>query len=189
MEIQTFEIEEVKGELDNMAADSEAMEICRKLDLAGQLGLATPNETRFCYPRMTDQEFMIYSLMLPEQTPIGKYRGGIIPLRVLQVAAFCKDFPQTAHLEVWHPKIVKDDPLLVGRPNSYSSEYYLLARWGAMLEPLEKLVDKARPMWVAATRVKLDEIRAKVDGWEKALDNMATDAMLNGKRFEPYCHG
>lgn len=190
MQIETYEIEEVKGELDNMAADSEAMELCRKLELYGQLALSEAvTETRFQYPRMTLAEITMFSVLFSERTEIREYKAGIIPLRVLQVAAFCRESQFIKSLYVWHPKIVKDDPILVASTaenQKYGSgEHYLVARWGNALEPMEKLVERARPLWIAQQKQLLNGFKKRIETWEQDLDNIATEVLTVGRDFTP----
>lgn len=187
MHIETYEIEEVTGELDVMAADSEALELCNKLGLAGQIALADKKtDTRFPYPRMTMADIAVYGTLFNARTEIKEYKAGIIPLRVLQVAAFCREHPLIKKLEVWHPKIVKDDPILVASTRDYGEgELYLIARWGNALEPIAKLIERARPIWIAQQKQMFDGYRRRIDAWEKNLDDIATEVFTVGRDFTP----
>lgn len=176
MKIETYEIEEIKSsEASLMAADSEAIELIEKLGLKGQSSLLNKDTaTRFPYPKVTAVQEFVFKQNFPQATALEQFSSGIIPLRVLQVAAFCKQFPQTAYLEVWHPIDVRKDPVLVGRDSRWSSESYLLARWGEALEPFEQLQAKAKEIWTAKTRSKLT-------GFLAMLDDIAQTAALTGE--------
>lgn len=154
MQVETYEIEELKGECENLAADSEAVELIKKLGLTGQSELVEPNsETRFPYPMLTIEQHNVFKLVCPVETRLEAFKGGIIPLRVLQVAAFCKEMPQIHHLEVWHPANVRDDPILIGKIREYSSEGFLLARWGEHLKPFDELRKEAARIWASKALV------------------------------------
>jgi hypothetical protein len=88
MKVETYEVEEVKGELETMAADSEAIELCQKLNLQGQLSRTNiGTATRNPYRLMSCEEMFVYSLLCPKKVELRQYKDGPIPLRVLQVAA------------------------------------------------------------------------------------------------------
>lgn len=190
MKIETYEIEEVTGELDNMAADSEALELCRKMGLDQQLSMAdTTSDTRFPYPKMTTQEALIYGILCPVKTPLEKYNASIIPLRVLQVAAFCREHPLVKRMEIWHPAVVRNDPVLVAWDSAYAGQSFILARWGNVLEPLEKLIEMARPLLLAEKRSKFAEIKSDVAAAEAMLEQRVEHALLTGSDFTPHCWG
>lgn len=190
MKIETYEIEEVAGELDNMAADSEALKLCRKMGLESQLTMSDKTtDTRFPYPKMTTQEALIYGILCPVKTPIEKYDASIIPLRVLQVAAFCREHPIVKRLEIWHPAVVRNDPVLVAWDSTYAGNCFILARWGNVLEPLEKLIELARPLLLATKRSKFAEIKAEVAAAEAMLEQRCEQALLTGENFEPHVWG
>lgn len=186
MQIETYEIEEVQGELGKMAADSEAIELCQKLGLSGQLELADPNtDTRFPYPRLTAVQEVVFKALFPQETTLEKFNSGIIPLRVLQVAAFCKDQPMIKRLVVWHPQDVKKDPVLLGSDSSYGGPYFLLARWGDALQPFEKLQEMALPIIKASMKEKAAEIRESLESFERRIDTLSKTAVLTGKLNQP----
>ena len=187
MIIETYEIEEIKSsEASTMAADSEACELIEKLGLDGQKTLMNPDtETRFQYPRLTAQEAIVYLTLLPAKTTLKEYKSGIIPLRVLQVAAFCKDFPQCSYLYVFHPKNNDPDPLLVGCPSLYSTEYYKLARWGEVLLPFEKLEEKALQILCVAGVAKLKECQSKIHAILGDIKNSVRAEYDKGETFNP----
>lgn len=183
MKIETYEIEEINSsEASVMAADGESAELIEKLGLAGQRELINPESgTRFQYPRMTKLQTLVFETCFPVKTKLDAFRHEIIPLRVLQVAAFCRDFQQTAFLEVWHTAIPKQDPILVGRKESYSSENYLLARWGDSLDTFEQLIEKARPILKAKCVARLNKLKSGVKEIEVSLDDDINNALLTGE--------
>ncbi len=186
MQIETYEIEDNPSEAATMAQDSEAIELCEKLGLTGQLKLTDKEtDTRFPYPRMTAAQAVVYDLHCPIHTLITDYSSGIIPLRVLQVAAYLKEHPLCKRLEVWHPKDPKTDPLLVSWTATYGGDSYLCARWGDVLKPWGQLVEEAKPLWIAKTSVLLAQFASKIKGWQEALPQIADDVVLNGRDFTP----
>jgi hypothetical protein len=186
MQIETYEIEEVQGELGVMAADSEALELCEKLGLAGQLELSNKEtDTRFPYPKLTAVQQTVFKALFPEETALERFSSGIIPLRVLQVAAFCKEQPLIKKIVVWHPQDVKKDPVLLGRTAEYGGDYFLLARWGEALLPFEKLQEMALPIIKANMEEKAAEIRASLETFERRIDTLAKTAVLTGKLSIP----
>jgi hypothetical protein len=189
MKIETYEIEEIKSsDAATMAADSESLELVEKLGLKGQKALANPETvTRFPYPRLDSRQALIFGLCFPKRTALSEYRDGIIPLRVLQVAAYCTqcEFEGAAYLEVWSATTPKDDPILVCRANAYLNENYLLARWGESLKSIEELALQAAPILRAKLRQRLTEAAQRVQQKLESLDVMIELAMQTGEEPTP----
>jgi len=189
MQIETYEIEEIKAsDASTMAADSEALELCEKLGLKGQQALANPETaTRFPYPRLESRQALIFGLCFPKKTPLADYRDGIIPLRVLQVAAYCKqsDFPGAAYMEVWSANVPSEDPILVCRTGPYNSDNYLLARWGESLKSLDALAKQAAPILKAKLQRTLTECLNRAQSKLDTLDSLVAEAMQTGDMPEP----
>lgn len=152
MEIQTFEVEEQVGGT-TPEIEAEALALIDKLGLDGQRELVNPDKPepdRFQYPEMTRQETAVYEAIFPVKTKIADYSEGIIPVRVLQVAAHAGEFCETIY--VWHKKVRDPDPLLVGIKSNKS---YILARWGDALKDFKELVVEARESLTISFTVQL----------------------------------
>lgn len=185
MKIETYEVEEITGELGVMAADSEAIELCEKLGLKGQLKLTNKETgTRQPYRRMTALELLVFSQVCPQRTPLENYDAGIIPLRVLQVASHAKEF--FSHLTVWHPNDIRRDPVLVGTPGPYSSEYHLLARWAEAWQDFETLTRQAKESWKIQYRAELTDIMNKAKQRLESVNLAADEAFIHGNAPAPY---
>ena len=182
MQIETYEIEEIKNsEASTMAADAEAIELITKLGLDGQQKLIDPiTATRFPYPALSKVQKLIYSTNFPVAEEVTKFSNEIIPLRVLQVIAFCRDFEQTRHMEIWHTGVAQKDPVLIGRKERYSGVVYILARWGNALESFESLTQKAEPILRVKYQARLAKLRNGVTTIEAELDSNLQEALLTG---------
>lgn len=189
MQIETYEIEEVKGEMGNLAADSEACELIKTLGLEGQQSLVDgKTDTRFPYPEMSKKEHFVYGNTLPIRTDVSKYNAGIIPLRVLQIIAYAKTVPMITGLEIWHPESAKEDPLLVGKAkheNGYSTIFYVLARWGDTLLPFASLEVKAKAAYKAKLINKLKAIKTEVDGALTRVEDIVNEKLESGENSLP----
>lgn len=189
MQIQTYEIEEIKSsEAATMAADSESLALVESLGLEGQKALANPETaTRFPYPRLSSREALIFGLCFPKHTKLSEYRDGIVPLRVLQVAAYCKqcDFPGAAYMEVWSANVPKEDPILVCRTGPYNNDNYLLARWGESLKSLDDLAKQAAPILKAKLTRTLTDCARRVQDKLKTIDALIEEAMYTGEAPDP----
>lgn len=185
MQIETYKIEEVTGQLDEMAADGEANELIEILGLVGQKKLIdTKTSTRVAFRRMTEVEKDVYELLFPEKSDVLKFDTEIIPVRVLEILRDAKDLNQFITFEVWHSRTKKEDPILVGiagerQPQTWNQNYisvsarFLIARWGDALLPFEKLCEQAKRLWVA--KEKLAATEAIQDG-QKKLANVELEA-------------
>lgn len=171
MEVETYEVEECVGGVAGTTPEieAEAAELIEQLGLEGQKKLLTRTEdgdaVRCPYRQMTGSEQHVYGVLCPTHVPIENYDVGLIPVRVLQVAAHAREFLPL--LEVWHPRKSPKDPVLVGRNAKYNAPH-ILARWGEVLDPFERIVEKARAAlrreWEAECRIKIAEAQAFLAG-------------------------
>lgn len=182
MQVQTYEVEEITGELGIMAADAESIELCEKLGLAGQKKLSDPQTgTRVPYREITAEEKAIFEACFPNKTKLEDYSDGIIPLRVLQIVSHCKESEMFSSYQVWHPQRGQTDPVLVAfrshRPPGWSfdtTSTYLLARWGDALDSIDVLREKAKKILVVKWGSKLQSAKSEA---EQAIANI--DARVN----------
>jgi len=186
MKVETYEVEEIKGEFGVMAADSESLDIIEKLGLEGQKRLSNPDTaTRQPYRTITQLESNVFAVLFPARTEISKYDMEPIPLRVLQVAAYAKDANLFKRLEIWHPESPRDkDPLLIGVGRGeydWQDRFFLLARWGDALLTFDEMAEKARQIWLKRTRPKLEAIKARVDMDLARLESIAAIGFSGGE--------
>ena len=186
MIVETYEIEEyTSSEASTMAADAESIDIATRLGLTGQLSLSDGDTlTRQPYGLMTAEQAYVYEHHCPVKTKLEEYTASIIPLRVLQVAALCREQDFFKSLYVWHPKVVTSDPVLVGytKDNYYSGEPYLLARWGATLDSYPKLLAAAKAAFAVRFRAAVLAVKQEA---EHALVNITqeTEVRFLDNRF------
>lgn len=175
MEVETYEIEEVSSEAGQMAADHEAMELIEKLGLEGQKTLLnTDTTTRVPYRRMQKDEDFCYRMLCPKKSKLEDFKSEMIPVRVLQVAAYAKELGVFKRIEVWHPEYASvKDPVLVGvmTPEvGYGEHEYILARWAKELIPVSELLPEAFKLWRGKAKSAIHKIRAELDAYERGVD-------------------
>lgn len=171
MLVETYEIEETQSEAATLAADSESIELIERLNLIGQLGLTdTKTATRFPYRKMTKREADVYGVLCPRRARLESYSDGIIPVRVLQVAAHANETGFLKSMEVWFPENADiKDPVLVGMREAKNehgwndTERYILARWGEVLEDLSTLAIEATKLVRSKLKAKLQSVRREVE--------------------------
>lgn len=188
MQIELYKVEEVKGELDNLAADANACELIDKLNLAGQKKLVdTKTMVRVAFRRMTEVENKVYSLLFPEQTRVEKFDTEIIPIRVLEALQEATDTKQFTACEIWHSRTRKEDPILIGligekNPQTWNPDYmnitgrFLIARWGEALLPFEKLLEQAKKLWLNKEQVS---IKRQIAEYEERLSSLKEQAEID----------
>lgn len=197
MQVETYETLSVDVDADgtviNEVVSEEALALITALGLEGQQALVQREdvdgetvESRIPYRRMTGEEKAIFATLFPVKTPIEKYKGDAIPLRVLQVAAHAKDCD--LRLSVLHPAtdIRLNDPILIGergKMNSWSNqlaaETYLLARWGDALDDLDTLRAKALPKVIAHLTASAKRSITKFEGVVRDAEQIATQFLHN----------
>jgi hypothetical protein len=190
MEIETFEIEDASSEASQMANDATALELIEQLGLDGQKKLSNKDTlTRVAYQEMTREEFFVYKALFTKTSTIRDYSAGVIPVRVLQVAAHAMNSKMFLKLEVWYPETARvDDPVLAGfiGPNEYTGQWYKLARWGKALLPFDKLMAEALEVRRVTRADKLNKILEEV---KAALAVNATVKSYNILHEDPYVGG
>lgn len=193
MQIETYEIEEITGEAGQMAADAESIELAERLGLEGQKTLTKPETlTRIPYPKITALQRLVFTTLFPTKTTVESYSEGIIPLRVLQVVAYCRENHLYSRLEVWHPEPGKVDPVLIGtnRASEYhSGDDFLLARWGDSLQPFEKLIELAKVKWLAGKRLQITKAIQEAKSDLERLAEQADDTFATGHDRHCYYSG
>lgn len=194
MKVETYEaisIDEQNGSFINEEVSEEALALIDTLGLEGQKQLvqerAVGSETlvtRNPYRKMAAEEAAIFGALLPRQVELSEYGDGPIPLRVLQVAAHAKNLFDD--LQVWCPNDPQQpDPLLVGREGDrWRGEFFLLARWGEVLEPLDALRTKAREVISTRMRVEIAKAKSTIATFEMTMEEQL-DAYLLGERQDP----
>ncbi len=167
MQIETYECEELKNsEATTLAVDAEAVALIEQLGLEGQQSLTNKETlTREPYREMTKLEHFVWRSVAPETTEVSKYRLSPMPLRILQVIAYARSLDIYTRVEVWHPKVVKTDPLLVGVPRGQEYTYcrHLIARWGNSLEPFEQALERAKGMFARQFTAKLEQFKREIE--------------------------
>jgi hypothetical protein len=184
MQIQTYECETVPS----VEFTEEAIALCEKLGAAKQDTFYKQENGSCPYRLMTPEELAVYQIVLPQREEIDKYEAGPIPLRVLQVGAHAKDLLEGT-LVIWHQGAGKDDPLLTLRQGSnWSGKYYLLARWGEVLEEYQVLFEHAVKRLALTSSLKIAECRRELEGWEAQVESKVRHGLQLGKHDLPDCH-
>jgi phage terminase large subunit-like protein len=184
MEIETYEVTELNsvGEVENV---EETKKLVEELGLEGQEKFfKQESKSIFPYRKITAKEKLVYQTICSQKTDFKKYSDGIIPLRVLQVASHALTFGDVINaVEVWHcPNGDVKDPVLVGRKGTeWSGEYYLLARWGEVLESFESLSKVAKQLIKTHVKGKLAEEKAEMEQFETSLDARIESDFSKGK--------
>ena len=186
-QVETFECTEVSS--DGVAPDAATIALIESLGLTGQKSMINKEAGLVCpYRKMKADESFAYGVLCGTKTPLKDYCDEQIPLRVLQVAAHANTLDIFTRLEVWHTQNADvKDPVLVGvrEKSPYSFEYFLLARWGEMLEPIATLLkmaaDKQREVFLSEARAALAEAESDIRLIEKA----AASDFIAGRAKKP----
>ena len=200
MEIETFELRTETGDpevLEDLYSD-EAEELIDLLGLEGQRSLRAERTTdggdttkvTNPYRLMTREEQAIYSAILTETKRLKTYDSGPVPLRVMQIAAHASSVIPNMELEVWQvPDAAAGDPLLVGRVSEkYTAKFYMLARWGDALIPLEELRITAFRNLKAKAALQIKEIESSLSGIKQRLDEMIENHLRGADARLPFIH-
>lgn len=194
MLVETYEITELteNGVVEN---PEETKALIESLGLTEQEKFFNgEKQSVFPYRKMTAKEGLVYRTICSKSSKLEKYGDGLIPLRVLQVAAHAKAFESSTgtlfidELEVLHcPTADIKDPVLVGKHNTKNSwggtdtEFYLLARWGEALESFSELSKIALKMLKDKVKAELAHGIAELKTLEASLDATVESKFNNGE--------
>lgn len=182
MKIETFETAVFNSSTDSAVIEGEILNLIEELGLEGQREFTRASDAGDAvsikpYREMTAREIKVYGLCFPNVTPLQKYNGELIPLRVLQVAAHAKQWLPV--IKVWAPEPGKVDPLLVGyESEGWGAKPHILARWGEALDSFETLASKAKKYALSKLQKSLNSAKAEFQRAESLLkDNSNIDIM------------
>lgn len=188
VQVQTFEQTEVNAVGETEKLDAEAIELSERLGLTGQRSLVSTGEVKTLCPYrvMTKEERVVYEMLCPEKQKVENYDKGPIPLRVLQVLAHAKELGIFTGFKVWHATI-GDDPILVAYKEEHSSAtWFLLARWGEVLEDFAVLGQRALAQWKPQVEARLREIQSQVTGHLATVQHRTLKDMVDCVGFPNY---
>ncbi len=201
-QVETYEAEDAShSDASTLAADHEAIELIASLGLKGQEKLVNAGTvTRVPYRAMEAREALVYGTLFDGRSKVEEYSGEAIPLRVLQVIAHARECGLfNGGLVIWHPKThVVRDPVLIGitKTRTYPDDdryaslttdtFYILARWGKALLPLEQLEAMATDLCRKARLHQLNDMAAKL---RLALEVTKDSLDLRYLAQQPYANG
>ena len=189
MQIEEFTTDEVTSE-GEVESKEQVQALVEQLDLGGQKKFFESDQTasKFCYRKMTMQEFVVYDAICPQKTKLAAYGDSVIPLRVLQIAAHANSLNFFADLVVWHPTNADSrDPILVGVQSTknqwggHDDSQYLLARWGTELLAFTECIEQARKIITTRLRTDLQEAKAQVDAKIPQIDAIVDKYVTTGQ--------
>lgn len=178
MLVETYEAIET-GFDGSVECEAEAIALIDSLGLTGQQKLVNGDKTeRFPYRLMTTEEAWVYGELLAKAVSLRDYSDGPIPLRVLRVASHAA--PLFTKLVVWCPATPDmKDPVLVGiQGNDWDRKWFLLARWGEVLEPFADLMTKAANAFREKAVATYAEIAGKVQVLGELVKSAPASALI-----------
>lgn len=181
MHVETFEVQEVA------TCEGEELETVREmvktLGLEGQERFFAEEKGACPYRKITAQEKLVYQTLCEKETEMSKYADGPIPLRIMQIGAHAQSVIEFGTLVVWHPVNgdVKDPVLLSKvKKGSWEYEYFLLARWGEVLEEFAVLQAQAAKIIAARLREALAKAKQEIELGLCTVDEAAELAVRSG---------
>jgi len=191
--VEEYTSEVPATEIAQLAEDGETLGLIEELGLSGQKSLYRSEDKSepvkpHPYRVITAEELAVFSAVFPNRECVTKYKGGPIPLRVLQIVSHVKslEHKDMKYLEVWSPKPGIADPLLVARPSYWGDPIFILARWGSALLPFAKLRDRAADIITTRVRADLTKSKAKIDQVLVDLRSTVIAKLNEGVTFTPY---
>ena len=176
MEIESYLVESAEELIANPDELKEYTELVEKLELTGQQELIGQGGTPIPFQAMDVSTKRVLETLFPEKKSVSLYRGEMIPLRVLSLIALAKQENYFDLIQIWY-KPNTDDPVAVGiKGSQWSGEYYLIARWGKALLPMEQLTNMA-------AEVKKNELELNARNRIRELQAIVDEPHLYARQY------
>lgn len=155
---------------DQPELEDEAKRIVHDLKLEGQQQLIAACGNRVPFKMLTREQNFVFKELCPETSKLDKYNRCAIPTRVLAIAEVASklggDTPFFNELVVLDTDAAYDpDPILLGvhylEGYSWQRQEFLLARWGAELDELPALMNRAADQMRARLMTTWLDVQAK----------------------------
>ena len=201
LQIETYEIEECEFAGDNIDTD-KYKEYFDKLGLKGQTKILTgPGDTGIPFQKMSSGVYNVWKTYCPGKYKLEDYQETLIPIRVLGLLSICKERNYFSNYQIWTENRNNPDPILVASAEDnysmiYSSDAYLIARWGESLKSWPEIVkgakDKLRPLLETELKKYINIAQSNIgviDGFiDRYLDGetsveVVKRIMINGSDF------
>lgn len=178
-QVETFECHEVMSE-SHPEVKGEALALIEELCLVGQQISVEGKRIRMPFREMSADEMAIYKTLCPKEYDIGEYSRTPIPLRVLQTLKFANGLGCFQEFKIWdvEDQAIKDPVLVARKGNGWREPYFILARWGEVLEDLSVLKKKALEIARGVALIQMKSILAKVKTDIELLENGATENLI-----------
>lgn len=182
MAVETY----LEGELEELVVSPEINEEWKQkieeLGLSGQKQLLVcPTKSPIPFPHMNQAMIRTYDALCPLHEELSTFNRSTIPLRVLSIAALCKQEGYFKLIEVWSDN-EKPDPILVGhKEGKYNSDdKYILARWGDELRSYIELQQIALKRKIQENRLRLENEISDRKNTLEAIENKVEQWMGGG---------
>jgi hypothetical protein len=174
--VQSFLVEEAKNLIFEGDALEEWKQKCADLGLDGQLALTSEDKSPIPFDAMNEVALRVYGTLCPAKVDYRKYRRTAIPLEVLSLIHLSVNEKYFAGIEIWHDE-KSPDPLAVGflQPNGEftNKEFFMIARWGDVLRPFEKLKELALARYTKTSKLTL---QGKIADLQQRLESLEINA-------------
>jgi|GEM_PF-2492088 len=168
--VETFIIEDTKDLITDVAQLDEWKTKCEELGLENQLNLVggEKDSSPIPFEHLNTSMLRMWSTLCPRNYSYREYDKTPIPLEVLSLIALCEKEKYFKHLRIWADDQAPD-PVLIGHnydkyPSTTNDDnMYIIARWGAEIEPIDCLMQKAIERKSNEYRFKQDEAMKKME--------------------------
>lgn len=170
--IQSFLVEETKELIYDSEKIDEWKSKCEELGLSEQLALAQPGKSPVPFEYMNTVSKRVYETICPQKINYKKYSKTTIPLEVLSLIALSEKEHYFEEIQIWYDD-KSPDPLAVGfiKKDSWTYDFYLIARWGDVLRPFDELKEKAIKVYKNSYLLNLRRTLAETNEKIANIDN------------------
>ena len=188
LQVETFEVEDADKSRMEISEQDETriVELIETLELEGQKELLSRDDdsgasTVIPFQVLDTATKNQWDAVCPHHVELGSYSGELIPLRILEVLALTKEREFFDKAMIWSRTSDYEDPVVIGvvkGGSGVNDKYYLLARWGLDLFPIEELYERAAEALKAKWVAKRDEWLEKCQSFN--MDANVRKFLLDG---------
>lgn len=179
--VETFIIEETSDLIyDNDKLD-QWKELVTELGLKGQNAITKTDKSPIPFMHLKSSMVNVFNILCPRTVDVENYDITPIPLEILSLVKLSKDEGYFEKIQIWYDD-KKPDPVCVGiktlygpsghrvynsyeeakaehpKTNTweYTSNHYLLGKWGDVKHSFETLIEMAKTRWMKEERTRLE---------------------------------
>lgn len=182
-QVETYIIEETKELIYDNEKLAQWNRHVEALGLQGQTTIQTKDKSPVPFLHMKKSLVVVFETLCPRKVKIETYDKTPIPVEILDLVALSKMEQYFEKVEIWYDDATPDPACIGFRKNSQFDlkyptweggfEKYLIGRWADVKASLEQLTAKARVLFTAQQKSRIEQ---DIKNNQRKLEDLEHDA-------------